>query len=141
MKKNMLLIFFIAAHTLLRAQFDNVGTSAMNFLKIGVGARGIAMGSSQVASVNDATALYWNPAGMANLTANQIFLSNNNWIADLNHNFIAAAVPAGDFGIVGVSVSYLSMGDIKVTNWDNTYGTGETFTANSAAIGFGWARH
>ena len=34
------------------------------FLNIGAGARGLAMGSSQVASVKDGTAGYWNPAGL-----------------------------------------------------------------------------
>ena len=34
------------------------------FLNIGAGARGLAMGSSQVASVMDGTAGYWNPAGL-----------------------------------------------------------------------------
>lgn len=34
------------------------------FLNIGAGARGLAMGSSQVASVQDGTAGYWNPAGL-----------------------------------------------------------------------------
>ena len=34
------------------------------FLNIGVGARGLAMGSAQVASVKDGTAGYWNPAGL-----------------------------------------------------------------------------
>lgn len=37
------------------------------FLNIGAGARGLAMGSAQVASVNDGTAGYWNPAGLANV--------------------------------------------------------------------------
>lgn len=122
------------------AQFDNVGTSAMNFLKIGVGARAMAMGGSQVAVVNDATALYWNPSGMANITTNQIVMSNNNWIADIAHNFLGITAPMGELGVFGLSVSYLSMGDMKVTNWDNTYGTGEIFSSHSAAIGFGWAR-
>ena len=35
------------------------------FLNIGAGARGLAMGSAQVASVEDGTAGYWNPAGLA----------------------------------------------------------------------------
>src|SRR5258708_39181818 len=35
------------------------------FLNIGAGARGLAMGSAQVASVNDGTSGYWNPAGLA----------------------------------------------------------------------------
>jgi hypothetical protein len=122
------------------AQFDNVGTSAMNFLKIGVGARAMAMGGSQVAVVNDASALYWNPSGMANITTNQIVMSNNNWIADISHNFLGISAPMGDLGVIGLSVSYLSMGDMKVTNWDNTYGTGEIFSSHSAAIGIGWAR-
>src|SRR5204863_3993468 len=34
------------------------------FLNIGAGGRGLAMGSAQVASVNDGTAGYWNPAGL-----------------------------------------------------------------------------
>jgi len=34
------------------------------FLNIGAGARGLAMGSAQVASVDDGTAGYWNPAGL-----------------------------------------------------------------------------
>jgi len=37
------------------------------FLNIGAGARGLAMGSSQVASVQDGTAGYWNPAGLADV--------------------------------------------------------------------------
>jgi hypothetical protein len=34
------------------------------FLNIGAGARGLAMGSAQVASVKDGSAGYWNPAGL-----------------------------------------------------------------------------
>ena len=37
------------------------------FLNIGAGARGLAMGSAQVASVQDGTAGYWNPAGLADV--------------------------------------------------------------------------
>lgn len=37
------------------------------FLNIGAGARGLAMGGAQVASVNDGTAGYWNPAGLVHV--------------------------------------------------------------------------
>ncbi|MEW5799325.1 MAG: PorV/PorQ family protein [Bacteroidota bacterium] len=140
LKISLTLALVCANPSSLVAQFDNVGTSAMNFLKIGVGARAVAMGSSQVAVVNDASSLYWNPSGMANITANQVLMSNNNWIADISHNFLAVVVPSGEFGVIGISVSYLSMGDMKVTTWDQTDGTGEIFSSHSAAIGFGWAR-
>src|SRR6185436_4007854 len=37
------------------------------FLNIGAGGRGLAMGGAQVASVNDGTAGYWNPAGLVHV--------------------------------------------------------------------------
>ena len=37
------------------------------FLNIGAGARGMAMGNAQVASVTDGTAGYWNPAALADV--------------------------------------------------------------------------
>lgn len=37
------------------------------FLSIGVGARGLAMSKAQVASVNDVTSAYWNPAGLVGI--------------------------------------------------------------------------
>ncbi len=52
-----LFVFSIAS----KAQFRKYSNE---FLNIGVGARGLAMGSAQVASVNDGTAGYWNPAGL-----------------------------------------------------------------------------
>ena len=40
------------------------------FLNIGVGARGLAMSKAQVASVNDVTSAYWNPAGLTGIQDN-----------------------------------------------------------------------
>jgi hypothetical protein len=46
------------------AQFT---TYSNEFMNIGAGARGMAMGDAQVASVSDGTAGYWNPAALANM--------------------------------------------------------------------------
>lgn len=51
---------FVISSTVL-AQFRKYSNE---FLNIGAGARGLAMGSAQVASVKDGTAGYWNPAGL-----------------------------------------------------------------------------
>ena len=41
---------------------SKTGTTAAQFLKIGIGARALAMGGAYSAVSDDATALYWNPA-------------------------------------------------------------------------------
>ena len=40
------------------------GTAGFQFLKLGVGARPVAMGSAYTAVADDANALFWNPAGL-----------------------------------------------------------------------------
>src|SRR6059058_1287018 len=54
-----LLLILISSHA--SGQFRKYSNE---FLNIGAGARGLAMGSAQVASVDDGTAGYWNPAGL-----------------------------------------------------------------------------
>ena len=48
------------------------GTTAANFLKIGIGARGVAMEGAFTTLANDGTALYWNPAGLAQIDETEI---------------------------------------------------------------------
>lgn len=62
-----LVVFALFYSLPLQAQFRKYSNE---FLNIGVGARGLAMGSAQVASVNDATAGYWNPAGLTGVKDN-----------------------------------------------------------------------
>ncbi len=63
MKKNTVLFFLLISFfpRLSHAQFRKYSNE---FLNIGAGARGLAMGGAQVASVHDGTAGYWNPAGL-----------------------------------------------------------------------------
>ena len=46
-------------------------------LGMGIGARAMSMGGAFTAIADDATAVYWNPAGLAQLADNQIFLSGD----------------------------------------------------------------
>jgi hypothetical protein len=78
------------------------------FLNIGAGARGLAMGSAQVASVNDGTAGYWNPAGLVGVKDYpQINLMHAEYFAGIGkYDFASIAFPAANnkrtFAITGL---------------------------------------
>jgi hypothetical protein len=78
------------------------------FLNIGAGARGLAMGSAQVASVNDGTAGYWNPAGLVGVKDNpDLNLMHAEYFAGIGkYDYASAAFPlAGNkrtFAITGL---------------------------------------
>jgi len=68
------------------------------FLNIGAGARGLAMGSAQVASVKDGTAGYWNPAGLTGVkdygNAN---LMHAEYFAGIGkYDYASLAIPVSD---------------------------------------------
>ncbi len=92
---------------------ENAGTRAMTFLKIGVGAKAIGMGESQVADANDLYATYWNPAGLAQLQRPQLGLMHNEWFEGINHQFVGFAHPLGKAGTLGGSLIYLSYGELE----------------------------
>ena len=66
--------------------FEKVGTFDGQFLKINVGARAEGMGGAFVGVADDATALYWNAAGIARIESNKSELSLNhaNWPSELS---------------------------------------------------------
>ncbi len=130
----------------LYADFAKLGTSGAQFLKIGVG-RGAAMGEAFVAIADDASATYWNPAGLAMLTKREIALQHNEWIADIRHDYLSVALPLGSFGTMGISVTALTMGSMEILEIDDPEtiiredtGTGVYFNASDFAVGFSFAR-
>ncbi|MET0636184.1 MAG: PorV/PorQ family protein [Chitinophagaceae bacterium] len=68
------------------------------FLNIGAGARGLAMGSAQVASVSDGTAGYWNPAGLVGVKDNtQINIMHAEYFAGIGkYDYASIAFPSAN---------------------------------------------
>ena len=139
MKK--LLVFLVLAHLAWFAgdacsqTFDNVGTSGAQFLKLDVDARSVAMGGANAAITHGAMALYYNPAGIANLDQNSLAFSYTDWIADIKYNYLAYARPISGIGNVGIHVAILTMDDMEETTLDQPDGTGDMFGANSWVVG------
>jgi hypothetical protein len=148
MKKIFLMFVVIAlVPIILQAQFstptegfNNNGTRAGQFLKMAVGARASAMGESFAAIANDASALFWNPAGIGNLENLEVHLTHMDYLLDITFDFAGLVVPVGA-GNLGFSAAVLGMGDELVTTLPDPEGaSGITWSASSFAIGMTYSR-
>lgn len=135
----LFLLFINISQAQISTNVSKVGITAAPFLTIGVGAKATAMGSAFVGTADDASALYWNPAGIARLNNPQGIFSHINWIADLGFDFIGFVMPAGNFGTVGASITSLSMDDMLVRTEERPQGTGEYFTSSDLALALSYA--
>lgn len=95
---------------------DDAGTSALQFLKLGAGARAEGLGGAYGAVPEDATALYWNPAGLASLDSKSASFMHAVYAESIFYDFLSCAIPVGKTGGAGASVQYLSMAGIDETN-------------------------
>src|SRR5437016_3665910 len=119
---------------------QRVGISAFQFLKIGVGARGVALGETFVAIANDASALYWNPAGLAQFPENEMIVAHAEYVVDLKHEFLGAVYHLGPGDALGFSVTSLHTADMEITTETQPFGTGRFFSFGDLALGLSYAR-
>jgi hypothetical protein len=124
--------------------FEKVGTFDGQFLKIDVGARASGMGGAFVAISDDASALYWNCAGIARIEGSQLSLNNAMWIADMQFNQIGYVFHVkkfpGAFGVNARSLSMKPMVETTAYQPDPVVGTGRTFDAGMMSLGLTYSR-
>jgi hypothetical protein len=89
------------------------GTSGLLFLRLGVGERAAGMGEAYTAVARDATALYWNPAGLGGLEGTQLHLMHNEWLQSLRQEFVGVA-HATDLGTFALGFTALSQDDLEL---------------------------
>lgn len=136
----VIIIFLISATMCFGQTFRKVGTSAAQFLKIGVGARSLALSSAFGAIANDASTIYWNPAGMVTLQKISWTGSYANWIADISHQFSGLVIPLKGGSAFGMSATFTSMGEEEITSEIAPRGTGFFWDASDVAVGLSYAR-
>ncbi len=119
---------------------QRVGISSLQFMKIGVGARGTAMGEAMVAVANDVSALFWNPAGLVLSGQNEIMIAHAEWLVELKHDFVGATYNLSDADVVGLSLISLATDDMPITTEIQPKGTGAYFRYSDLAIGISYAR-
>lgn len=133
-------VIVLSALPVVAQESSQVGTSMANFLKIGIGPRATAMGDALVALSDDASALYWNPAGIANVRKNELLMQTTSWIADTKLYFLGIVIPFGDYGALGASVDYFSSGEMEETTVLQPDGTGRSFSTSDLALGVSYAK-
>ncbi len=119
--------------------FDKVGTTAAQFLQIGVGGRLMGLGGAGVAAVSGAEALYWNPARILENRNFTLGVYYANWIADLQHQFIGFTHPLGASAAIGVFGISLGGDEFEQTTLTYQEGNGVMVEYGDLALGAAFA--
>ncbi len=93
---------------------EGTKTTAVSFLKIGVGSRPQAMGGAQVADPRGGLALFWNPAGLGQGRGRSLLFSYNRYRFDSSQGLVVFSGKIGSKGGFGLGANYLRVRDIEV---------------------------
>jgi len=95
---------------------DATGGQTGQFLAWGAGARSLAMGSAFYSISDDASATYWNPAGLTQMDRKEVMALHVTLFADTNYDFISYVHPTPKFGVFGVNLTRLYSGGFEKVN-------------------------
>ncbi len=105
------------------AQNSNAVSTGVPFLLIGPNSRFAAMGETGTAIADDASAMHWNPSGLAFQTlGTEVNFTHSPWLAGLNigdlfYDYVAGRKYVKSInGTVGASLTYLNIGEVIVTD-------------------------
>ncbi len=137
-------LLFITATA--QAQLDNsqtitkTGTTAAQFLKIGIDARSAGMGNAYTAMQGALTSMNANPAGIGFMQNAEALFSHHEWIADINFNYFAFGFNIDGLGTIGASITSLTTPEDIVRTIDQPEGTGELFNAGDFSLNLSFAK-
>ncbi|MBX3008556.1 MAG: PorV/PorQ family protein [Melioribacteraceae bacterium] len=136
MIKKIILTLFCAS-TIFAQSAGNTGVS---FLKLGFGARNIALSDLGVVGTNDLSAAYYNPAYLSYSPKTQISFTHNSLFSDLNSEILGSSFQL--FGLnMGLILNTTSINDIEVRNvpGDALTKISANYFAGGLSAGFGIA--
>src|SRR5205809_7774125 len=115
--------------TAIRNDNTAYGGTSGEFLLLGAGARGAALGGAYAALATDVTSLYYNPAGLAQLARPGAMVSTYSYVADTRYSWVGIGFPlAGGARAVGLSLGTFGFSDQPVYTVDQPDGTGQTYS-------------
>jgi len=125
---SVLAIFTLLSNTL-NAQttrpLSGVGDAAVPFLLISPNARASGMGEAGGGLSDDASAIFWNPAGLAFQSGDEVSITHSNWLPqfgfnDLFYDYANYKTYVEEWGgTVASSITYLNLGEFIRTGEDD----------------------
>lgn len=112
-KLTLLFIVFIILNSISFSQVRKSGINSLAFLKVGVGAKQVGIGSAATTLSGDPNMVFWNPAGIV-LENSKVALdfTYNRWIADIAHIAGVITYNFGRAGTIGFGVISFGLSDI-----------------------------
>lgn len=92
---------------------DDGGGQPGAFLRLGIGAKAMAMGRAFTAIANDVSTLYWNPAGMGQMQYKEFMGYYSALSMERRYNFVGFAIPTEDYGTFGAGWINIGISDIE----------------------------
>jgi outer membrane protein OmpA-like peptidoglycan-associated protein len=115
--------------------FGGSGTSVLPLLQVGQGVRAAALGEAGIGLADDASALYWNPAGLGRVSRYHFTLSHHEWFGNIRDEVVHAAFP-GRAGAFGIGLLYSAEPGIEY--WSRTNTPHDTFSTWSSVLTLGY---
>ncbi len=141
----LLLAFLsLAAALLPESASAQPGASAVPFLLIAPTSRASGIGESGTGTVDDASAIYWNPGALAFMDGQEVSITHANWLPqfqlpDLFYDYLNFRMHIdGIGGTIGAAVTYLNLGEFTLTNSSGPTPIG-TFKSYEYAFTVGYA--
>src|SRR5512140_118276 len=142
----MLVVIMLVVAAVTQGQ-EKLGQTGMQILDIGMSPRAEALGGAFVVAGDQADALFYNPAGIAQGTSSfDIAINRVQWFADMNYNSIGASFRPwnGDYGVFGLSFINADYGDFYGTRvaagTPAGYEDTGIFSPTAFALGLGYAK-
>ena len=141
-----ILTFALGATAKAQVGLNKVAQSTMDFLLVSVSPVASSMGEAYYAVGTGADAMFYNPAGMAEMNGKDINVSLNytQWIADINYYAGAASWNLKNYGAVGISFLTVDYGTINGTSFDPNGGyidNGPVANVGAYSLGLTYAKY
>jgi len=140
---------FLLSHFLTSPCYGSAtGGQPGQFLQWAAGARSLGMGKAFFSVSDDASATYWNPAGLVQLDRKEVMALHTNLWAGTNYDFISFVYPTARYGVLGANLTRLFTDGFEVVEFSYdektqtiTFNpTGETFSDDQLALTLAYGR-